>query len=86
MKTTNYKFNLPSYLITAIEYGETDTLNDDDMKSLKKVHDSVDYYMKKNNGISSHWNYGEEEYFTWNPDFGNLGCNVVDATLIILHS
>lgn len=84
MKSVIYTYRLPQHLICAIEYGDLEGLNEEDIKNLNTIHKEKHERLAAEKGKSAHWNYGDEGYFCHNPDFCDLACMVVDADLIIL--
>lgn len=87
MKTAaEYEFKMPSFLLSAIYNGDVSGLNDEDIRTFNRVEQKAHDLMKKEKGSSYVWGMDDpdqEPYFTWNPDFINLGCDVVDMQLVI---
>lgn len=79
-----YEFKMPVFLITGIEYGDTTGYTKDDERALDRINKFAVGTVLKYNGHSGVWNFGDEEYFTSNPDFIREGSTVVDATFTVL--
>ena len=86
MKTlAKYEYRMPAFLLSAIVNGDTSGLSDDDFKVLDRVYNEENQVLSEfPANAHAMWSVGEEEYFTWRPDFLKKGCTVVDVTLFIL--
>ena len=73
----HYSFTIPSWAVTAIEYGEYDSLSDSDIEM-------VESFVSRLNDIGHKIvfiEYGEEVSFRNFNDFHNLGDDCVTATV-----
>ena len=81
-----YEFKVPSFLMVGIFNADISGYEDEDIELLKKVEGKFNDLVKENKG--DHWTLDilgddQEPYFTWSPDFINLGCDVLDCELYI---
>lgn len=87
MKILNtYEFKLPEFLLPALINDDRTGLSDEDEKTFKKAEDTFKELTEENKGNYYTIDYGnndEDAYFTWRPDFLNVGCNVVDIKVHI---
>ena len=77
------KLRVPAYAVNYLEYGEDDSLSEED----KKV---IDDYMRVYYEIAQECGghvilamESDESYFTWSPDIGSFGGMVYDYTILI---
>jgi hypothetical protein len=81
-----YEFKVPSFLMVGIFNDDVSGYSNEDIDILHKVLREFTDLVHKNNG--NHWTLSipeeeQEPYFTWNPDFISLGCDVYDLELYI---
>ena len=74
MNTETIKYTVPTWAITAIEYGELDGLSTDDITKLDSFMDDLP---KRILGID----YSYEPFFATRNDICNLGADCVTATV-----
>jgi len=81
-----YEFKVPSFLMSALVNDDKSGFDEEDEKILDKTEKTFFDLTEENEGDSWVLDYGEDQepYFTWNPDFINLGCDVLDCKLYIL--
>ena len=79
-----YDFRVPSFLMTGIINGDSSGYTEEDEDTLA----AVIKHFNKLTPKCGHWTLeipaeDNESYFTSNPDFINLGCDVYDLKLTI---
>ena len=72
-----YEVKVPTHYITAIYYGDTSALNEEEEKALNEF---MTEYSKNGSPVFA---FGEEEYFSHYNDVDNFGSTVVDTTITI---
>lgn len=83
MKTIEYHFKVPTYLLPTIVNGDTESLTEDEHHTLFSLLVQESNLVDNNHGDRSNWSFKDEEYFSHTNDFDNLGGMVVDGTLTI---
>lgn len=82
-----YEFKMPTYLVPVLVNGDgDDDFTEEDNEALEDVNNTAKELAAKHNSDNYHWSFGEEEYFSNRPDFGKVGSDVVDATLVIFKN
>jgi hypothetical protein len=85
MKTIDTRnVRMPAYALPLIFNGDNGGLNDEDMKNILDFSNDMQKIADRLNCIYDIAQVGEEEYFTWHPEFG-LGCTVVDCVVLFMQ-
>lgn len=81
-----YEFRLPTFLLCALINNDTSGLEEDDMEILKKANATFTKLANGRHWTISGWENSDNiKYFSWQPDFTTLGCDVVDIELNIFE-
>lgn len=79
-----YEFRIPTFLLSALVNGDLSGLDEDDEKTYRRM---IAKFEELANGLpytTSGWEDSDStKYFSYQPDFCSLGCEVVDITLNI---
>jgi hypothetical protein len=76
----HYDFIIPTWAVTAIEYGEYDSLSDSDIEMVEAFIARLDELPEKVFSIE----YGDDFYFRNFNDMHNLGDDCVDCKVYVL--
>lgn len=79
-----YEFKCPTFLVCPLEYGNTTGLSYKDEQAYNNATSTINKLMKDNGGTHYTIEYGDEQYFSYFPDFTHLGCDVVDIKVHIM--
>lgn len=78
---TNVK--MPTYALPLIFNGDNCGLNDVDMKNILNFSSAMQKIADRLHCMYDVVQIGEEEYFTWHPEFG-LACTVIDCVVLFM--
>lgn len=82
---TDYiEIKLPVFLLPAIDYGDTDQLDQDDQKALDAYYDLIASIEADHADVEAVLHHSYDQYFEYYPDFATSGCDCVKAKINLI--
>ncbi len=86
MKTiSKINVRMPDLFLPLIVNGDNAGLTDEDMKNFLDFADTLQKRADELNCFYDIVQIGDEAYFTWHPEFGSKGCNVIDCVVLFMR-
>ena len=80
-----HKFKIPEFLLTALYDGDITDFDENDLIFLRNANEIIKNLKEKDNQYIVIGKPKKEKYFTHNPDFIDLGCDVYDINVTVLE-